>query len=293
MILKMLGLGEGVGNFFAAAASGWGLGDLRGEMGMLNFMEDMARRAGEICLQESVLMTEERVEYKSAFDLVTPVDRKVEDFLRGEIRKRFPDHAIIGEERGASGSGSGSCWVLDPIDGTTSYVHGLPGYTVSIALQRGGQTVAGVVYAPVLDLMFSSEKGAGAHCNGQRLRVSSRAELAHAVLTTGFGCLRDDPQGTDLAIFLRLASQARDIRRHGSAALDLAWVAAGRLDGYWEKNLKLHDIAAGILLVTEAGGTVTDYLGSAGYPAAGLVASNGLLEGQLLTVLQQANPDIA
>ncbi len=254
---------------------------------LLAWMRELAERAGAICRDEARTMAEERVEYKSLRDLVTPVDRKVEDFLRGEISRRYPQHAIIGEERGGTADGSDSCWVLDPIDGTTSYVHGLPGYSVSIALQRGGETVAGVVHAPVLRLMFSAEKGGGATCNDCRLRVSRRSALVRSVLTTGFACLRDDEDQRSLAAFLRIAGQARDIRRHGSAALDLAWVAEGKLDGYWEKGLKLHDIAAGVLLVTEAGGRVTDFAGAGNYPASGLVASNGLIDGELLRLLNE------
>jgi len=256
---------------------------------LLAWMRDLAERAGAICRDEAGTMAEERVEYKSVRDLVTPVDRKVEDFLRGEISRRYPRHAIIGEERGGTSGGSDSCWILDPIDGTTSYVHGLPGYSVSIALQREGETVAGVVHAPVLGLMFAAEKGGGATCNGRRLRVSTRSALVRSMLTTGFASLRDGEDQGSLSAFLRIVTQARDIRRHGSAALDLAWVAEGKFDGYWEKGLKLHDIAAGVLLVTEAGGKVTDFAGAADYPANGLVASNSLIDGELLRLLNEDN----
>lgn len=251
---------------------------------MLEFMREMARAAGEICLRESVAMDEELVEYKGERDLVTPVDRKVEDYLRAAIGARFPGHAIIGEERGGGSSGSDSCWVLDPIDGTTSYVHGLPGYSVSIGLQEGGKTVAGVVYAPVLGYMFTAERGEGAFLNGRRIRVSARNALIRSVLTTGFGSFRGEQGAESLALFNRVAVQARDIRRHGSAALDLAWVAAGKLDGYWERGLKLHDIAAGILLVAEAGGRVVDFSGGGNYPENGLVATNGLIDEELFAL---------
>jgi myo-inositol-1(or 4)-monophosphatase len=252
---------------------------------VLRFMRDLAEGAGEICLHESDSMNEERVEYKSVRDLVTPVDIKVEDYLREQIMKRFPGHGIFGEERGTTLTGSDSCWVLDPIDGTTSYVHGLPGYSVSIALQRAGETVAGVVYAPVLGQMFTAEKGAGAHMNGKKIQVSGRADLLHSLLTTGFSCIRDGQDNDNLKAFNRIMLRVRDIRRHGSAALDLAWVAAGKLDGYWEQSLKLYDIAAGTLLVTEAGGQVSDYGGGANFPQNGLVATNGLIGEELLSLL--------
>lgn len=253
---------------------------------LLEFMREIAAKAGAICRHEAEHMAEELVEYKSVRDLVTPVDRKVEDFLRAAIGRRFPEHGIVGEERGTSKGSGDSCWVLDPIDGTTSYVHGLPGYTVSIALQRAGATVAGVVYAPVLDQMFSALQGEGASLNGRGIRVSGRSLLSRAVVTTGFGCSRDGLDTDGLARFGRVAAQARDIRRHGSAALDLAWVAAGKLDGYWESGLNLHDIAAGVLLVTEAGGRVTDYHEGQDFPENGLVATNGHIDRELLLLLE-------
>ena len=249
---------------------------------ILDVIGDLAKRAGAICQAEAAGMTEGRVEYKSVHDLVTPVDRKVEDFLRQEISARYPDHAILGEERGVSGA-SDSCWVIDPIDGTNSYVHGLPGYTVSIALQREGRSVAGAVYAPVLDLLFAAEEGKGTTCNGQKIQVSARPTLSRSVLATGFACARDGELEEGLAIFSRVLPQVRDIRRHGSAALDLAFVAAGKFDGYWEKGLKLYDYAAGMLLVTEAGGRVVDFHRGGDFLHHGLVATNGLVEDELLS----------
>lgn len=248
-------------------------------------MIELAGKAGTITLQEAEAMAESQVEYKSVRDLVTPVDRKVEDFLRGEIEKKFPDQTIIGEERGTSTGGSDSCWVIDPIDGTNSYVHGLPGYSVSIALQQGGETVAGVVYAPVLNLLFAAQKDGGATMNNRKIKVSERARLSHSVLTTGFAAFRDGQVDRAIAVFNRIVPQARDIRRHGSAALDLAWVAAGRMDGYWEKGLKLYDFAAGILLVAEAGGRVVDFDGGTNFLENGLVATNGLIEAELLHLI--------
>lgn len=251
---------------------------------LIRFAEELAKKAGAICRDEQAVMAENLVEYKSVHDLVTPVDRKVEDFLRTEICRRYPDHAIIGEERGSSGAHE-LCWVIDPIDGTTSYVHDLPGYTVSIALQRNGESIVGVVYAPVLDLLFSSERGDGAFCNGKAINVSARPELNSSVLTTGFACARDGELEEGLRIFSRVLPRVRDIRRHGSAALDLAFVAAGKFDGYWEKGLKLYDYAAGILLVTEAGGEVSDFSGGDDLLHNGLIATNGLISEELLACL--------
>lgn len=248
-------------------------------------MMEMAEKAGAISLHEAEAMAESKVEYKSVRDLVTPVDRKVEDFLRHEIQKKYPDHSILGEERGTSTGSTDSCWVIDPIDGTNSYVHGLPGYSVSIALQQGGESVAGVVYGPVLNMMFAAEKGQGATLNGRRVKVSERSQLSQSVLATGFAAFRDGQVNESLEMFARVAPKARDIRRHGSAALDLAWVAAGRMDGFWEKGLKLYDYAAGILLVAEAGGRVIDFGGGSDYLENGLLASNCLIEGELLNLI--------
>ncbi|WP_228723295.1 inositol monophosphatase family protein [Desulfosediminicola flagellatus] len=249
------------------------------------FMKRIARAAGDICIQESLTFETDDVEYKGVTDLVTPVDRKVEDYLRDEITRHYPEHTIIGEERGTSQTGSDSCWIIDPIDGTTSYVHGLPGYTVSIALQQGGELVAGSVYAPVLNQMFFAEKGKGATVNGNPIAVSRRQTLIQSVLTTGFACIRDGQEKNNLEAFNRIMLRVRDIRRHGSAALDLAWVAAGKMDGYWERCLNIYDVAAGVLLVREAGGTVCDFSGGKEYPKNGIVATNGLVHLELMELL--------
>lgn len=249
------------------------------------FMKRIARSAGDICLQEAVTFEADEVEYKSVRDLVTPVDRKVEDYLRDEISKHYPDHSIIGEERGTSQRGSDSCWIIDPIDGTTSYVHGLPGYTVSIALQRAGELVAGVVYAPELDQMFLGAQGKGATLNSKPIRVSRRQPLVQSVLTTGFACIRDGQQKNNLEAFSRVMLRVRDIRRHGSAALDLAWVAAGKMDGYWERCLNIYDVAAGVVLVREAGGEVCDFMGGKEFPENGIVATNGHVHVELMELL--------
>ncbi len=249
------------------------------------FMKRIAGAAGDICRHEARTFEANDVEFKNVRDLVTPVDRKVEDYLRDEITRLFPDHEIIGEERGTTKTGSDSCWIIDPIDGTTSYVHGLPGYTVSIALQQAGELVAGVVYAPVLDQMFFAEKGKGATVNGQPIHVSKREPLIQSVLTTGFACIRDGQKKNNLEAFSRIMLRVRDIRRHGSAALDLAWVAAGKMDGYWERCLNIYDVAAGVLLVKEAGGRVCDFSGGEEYPKNGIVATNGRVHEELMKLL--------
>lgn len=251
---------------------------------MLDEVKNMARQAGAICLEAAKEMASVRIEYKGATDLVTEVDQRVEDFLIQQIRSRYPDHAIFGEERGRSGSGRYR-WVIDPIDGTNSFIQGLPWYGVSIAVQIDGETRFGVIYAPVLDQLFYGSRGGGAFLNGRRLGVSVTSELIESVMATGFACVRAGLEHNNLSNFTRIVPQLRDVRRLGSAALDLAYVAAGNLDGYWELALNEYDVAAGVLLVQEAGGDVCDFSGGRDYPQAGIVATNGKLTSMLLNQL--------
>jgi myo-inositol-1(or 4)-monophosphatase len=251
---------------------------------MLEVAKNMALQAGAICRDAAREMATVRIEYKGATDLVTEVDQRVEDFLIGEIRKFYPDHAIFGEERGSSGTGSYR-WVIDPIDGTNSFIQGLPWYGVSIAVKVDGDARIGVVYAPVLEQLFYASKGEGAYLNGRRLQVSATAEMLDAVMATGFACVRAGLKKNNLDNFCRIVPKLRDVRRLGSAALDLAYVAAGKLDGFWELALNEYDVAAGVLLVEEAGGRVCDFHGGPAYPEQGIVATNGRLTERLLALL--------
>ncbi len=252
----------------------------------VEFIKKLAWEAGEICLQEAALITSENLHFKSERDLVTSVDTKVEEHIVESIKKRFPDHDLIGEETGVSRHGSGHCWIIDPIDGTVSYFHGQPYYSVSIAYQLEGKTRAGAVYAPALGQMFTAEYGKGAWLNNRtRLHVSQTDTLINAVMATGFACLRAGRERNNLYYLNKILPQIRDIRRCGSAAIDLAYVAAGKFDAFWEMDLNLYDIAAGVLLVEEAGGRVTDMQGSDNYPHSGVVASNGYLARDLLSLL--------
>lgn len=256
---------------------------------MLNFIIDLAREAGEICVRESVSLGTVAVEQKGIRDLVTAVDKKVERFLRERITAKFPDHAFIGEEEGSSGDINGNCWVIDPIDGTTSFIQGLPGYAVSIAYREQGVTKAGVVYAPVLNQLFSAERGGGTKLNGKEVAVSSRDKLADSVLATGFACLRKPQQRNNIGYFNAILPRIMDFRRMGAAAIDLAYVACGKIDGYWELNLNEYDIAAGVLLVEEAGGQICDFAGGRNIPSGGIVATNGRLTGQLLEIIREVD----
>jgi myo-inositol-1(or 4)-monophosphatase len=252
---------------------------------MINFLKKLAVDAGRICLEGSEHLSASDVEYKSPRDLVTVVDKRVEDYLITEIKKVYPDHAFIGEETGRSETGSDCCWIIDPIDGTTSYVHGQPFYSVSIAFAKGGELQAGVVHAPALGQLFSAEKGKGAELNDRGIRVSATERMRESVIATGFACLRAGWKRNNMVYLNRIMPAIRDIRRCGSAAVDLAYVAAGKFDGFWELNLNIYDIAAGVLLVGEAGGTVCDFAGGSAYPEAGIVATNGRITDELMTFL--------
>lgn len=254
---------------------------------MLEFLKNIALEAGEICLQEATEMNASRLNFKSVRDLVTDADRKVEEHIISAIASHFPDHGLVGEETGVQGEESKHRWIIDPIDGTVSFFHGQPYFSVSIAYQHEGKTRAGVVYAPALKQMFSAEHGGGAWLNDtEKISVSSTDTMIHALMGTGFACLRAGREPNNLYYLNKVLPQIRDFRRCGSAAIDLAYVAAGKLDGFWELDLNLYDIAAGVLLVEEAGGQVMDFLGGQDYPGRGIVATNGILSQQLLALLE-------
>ncbi|WDP93131.1 MAG: inositol monophosphatase [Desulfobacter sp.] len=252
---------------------------------LIPFIKQLAKTAGQICLEGRAQLTTADLTFKSPKDLVTATDKAVEGFLVKEIRTAFPDHAIIGEETGTTAGTGEYRWIIDPIDGTTSFVHEQPFYAVSIGLEKEGKRVAGIVYAPVLDQMFWAETGRGAFLNGRPIGVSTTRKLTDAVMATGFACLRSGMADNNLPHFNRIVPQLRDIRRYGSAALDLCYTACGRLDGYWEMNLNLYDIAAGVVILEEAGGKVSDFAGANNYPEKGIVAANPHLHGQLITCL--------
>lgn len=192
----------------------------------------------------------------STSDLVTEVDERSEKFLMEAIGEAFPQHGILSEEYGDYHKESEYIWVLDPLDGTTNYVQGIPIFAVSIALQRRGETLLGVVYNPALGEMFEAVKGQGAYFRGRALKVSSREDLKECVLATGFPYDKDTHPQNNLNYFSHMALRSRGIRRMGAAAIDLAYVAAGILDGFWELNLKPWDVEAGNLMIKEAGGKI-------------------------------------
>ena len=227
---------------------------------LLQAAEEMARAAGDLLLE--CARAGVTVEHKGEVDLVTRADRASEAFLVGEITRRFPGHSILAEEGGGcEGTPGAPRWIVDPLDGTTNFAHGLPLWSVSVGVQSGEELLAGVVHDPNRNECFTAARGHGAFCNGRRLRVSGAAILGDAVLVTGFPYdLRSDDVD-NLDHFAAFMKRCRAVRRLGSAALDLAWVAAGRFDGFWELKLHAWDVAAGALLVREAGGSVVRFGG--------------------------------
>lgn len=252
---------------------------------MLEYIKKLAEQSGEKLLAYSGNLKADELDFKNERDLVTDYDKMTEDFLVAGILKKYPDHNIFGEETGKTTKDSEYCWIIDPIDGTTSFVHGQPFFSISIALQKNNQTILGLVCAPKLNEMFWAEKGQGAYRNGKPIRVSKRDKLINSVLCTGFACLRAQLPQNNLERFCRIAPNLRGIRRYGSAAIDLSYVACGCLEGFWEMNLKPYDVAAGILILQEAGGMVTDFQGKSNYPDDGIVATNGLISEELLQLM--------
>jgi myo-inositol-1(or 4)-monophosphatase len=244
-------------------------------------------RAGEV--QLSRFGTSIRVDKKGAIDLVTEIDLEIEREFRATIAARFPDHGVLGEEFGSSGDRDATprfCWVFDPVDGTTNYAHGLPIFCSSLALEIDGEIMVGAVYDPTRRELFTAERGQGAWLNGAPLRVSAADELIDSLLVTGFHYgIQRDPEEL-VSLFREFITKSRAVRRLGSAALDLCYVAAGRFDGYWESKIQPWDVAAGGLIVEEAGGRVTTVAGEPFRSRAGSVlASNGLIHDKMLEVI--------
>jgi len=229
---------------------------------IINIATRAARQAGEIIMRASERMDKLTITSKSENDFVSEVDQMAEQEIIRTIRKAYPDHAILAEESGQTeGSNSEFEWIIDPLDGTTNYLHQFPQYSVSIALRQKGRLEHAVVYDPLKDEIFSASRGDGAQMNGRRLRVSAAKGLEGALIGTGFPFKNQHYLDDYLQMFKAIMIPTAGIRRAGSAALDLAYVAAGRLDGFWELDLKPWDMAAGLLLIQEAGGMVSDIKG--------------------------------
>jgi myo-inositol-1(or 4)-monophosphatase len=229
---------------------------------MIDFVEDVARGAGRVLLEHFERLDARSFRTKSSYrDLVTAADMDSERYIIGRLRERYPAHAIHAEETLQERSETGPCWFVDPLDGTINFIHSLPCFGVSIALYEGPEPRLGVVYLPRLGELFRAESGGGCWKDGERVSVSRRESLRDAVVGTGFHYQRATLHHNNLANFNRVFGVAAGLRRMGAASMDLAYTACGRLDAFWELHLAPHDVAAGALLIREAGGVVTDAFG--------------------------------
>ncbi|MFQ5915361.1 MAG: inositol monophosphatase family protein [Nitrospinota bacterium] len=232
----------------------------------------------------------QHVEYKGAVDLVTAMDRASEDHILSRLKAAFPEDDILTEERDQEVRRSENLWIVDPLDATNNYAHGFPMFCVSIAFERLGRVVLGAIYDPLRDEMFLAEAGEGAALNGMALTASSTPHLDVSLVATGFPYDKRESPVNNLDHFQRFALRTQGVRRTGSAALDLAYVAMGRLDGFWELKLSPWDVAAGALLVQEAGGRVTDFAGGGDFIYGGeVVASNGRIHQEMLVTLSEGS----
>jgi len=252
----------------------------------VNIAVRAARNAGNVIVRNLDRLDRIRVEAKGMNDYVSEVDRMAEREIIDVIRKAYPDHQIMAEESGNDGS-SDHVWIIDPLDGTTNYLHGFPHYCVSIALQVKGKLEAAVIYDPIRQELFTAHRGGGAALDGRKLRMQPRKSIEGRLIGTGFPFRQPKHMDAYMNMFRAVARRAGDLRRAGSAALDLAYVASGRLDGYWEIGLQPWDLAAGALLVREAGGMAGDFEGSEHYMTNGnIVAGSPKLFHDLLQEVQ-------
>jgi len=257
---------------------------------ILNVMVQAATKAGRGLTRDFGEVENLQVSRKGPGDFVSAADRRAEEILRNELTKARPTYGLVMEESGeVEGSDGNHRWHIDPLDGTTNFLHGIPIFATSIALERNGQIQAAVVYNPVMDELYTAERGRGAYLNDRRLRVAARENPADMVFGTGLPFIGRGDHGRALKELRYVMPETAGIRRAGAAALDLAWVAAGRLDGFWEHKLNSWDIAAGLLLVKEAGGYVTDFDGKDKSLESGdVVAGNEFAHRHILKLLKSA-----
>ena len=251
----------------------------------LNAAVEIARESGALLAK---LFTEPvEITYKRRSDLVTAADRRSEALIVERLQRHFPEHGIVAEEGGGHSAPSEYCWYVDPLDGTTNFAHGFPMFCVTLGLARRGEVIAGVVYDPTRDDLYTAERGGGAYLNGRRLQVSRTEKLSECLVATGFPPFATN-HDLNIKFYFRFTELSHGIRRCGSAALDLCSVAAGRFDGFWELKLNPWDKAAGSLLVTEAGGHMSDIQGQP-FDLLGddVFASNGLIHDQMLEVFAE------
>lgn len=253
-----------------------------------------ARAAGQIILRYMNRIDNLAIVEKQRMDFASEVDRAAEAEIIRELKRAFPSHAILAEESGAQGKGK-HVWVIDPLDGTHNYLRGIPHFCVSIGMLENGEPMHAVVYDPLRDELFTASKGDGAYLNDRRIRASSRIDLNGALLATGFPYRQREHLDAQIGMTHAMLGQAEDIRRTGSAALDLAYVATGRFDGYFETGLNPWDMAAGCLLVRESGGRYCDFVGRDGIPKNGNLVAGGhkVVDAMIKTIAPQITPALA
>ena len=254
----------------------------------LSELKILAQQAGVIL--RANYGNQQRIKHKtSQTDLVTEVDYASEKFILDHLHLRYPDHEIVAEESGQHGDNHTHSWYIDPLDGTVNYAHGIPIFSVSIAYSKNGQVRLGVVFDPMRDECFSAERGKGAWLNGQSIHIAQAEELANSLLVTGFPYDTWSAKENNLDHYARFSVRSQGVRRLGSAALDLCYVAAGRFDGFWELRLSPWDVAAGGLIAEEAGALVTNIKGEKNYLTAvpSILAANATLHAQMLSTLQR------
>ncbi len=254
----------------------------------LAFAIELARAGGEVL--KHYMTREKQVELKSRANLVTIADKESEAVIIQRINGRYPNHAVLAEESGASGSGDGK-WIIDPLDGTTNFAHQYPFFCVSVAFEQRGEILCGAVYDPLRDEMFSAARGAGAFVNGQPIRVSDIDKVASALIMTGFPYGVREKIDIAMSQFRAFIIESQAVRRGGSAALDMCYVAIGRCDGFWEMDLHPWDTAAAQVILEEAGGRITDFSGNPFSPyMKQILASNGKIHQEMSAVLQRLMP---
>ncbi|MBD3233877.1 MAG: inositol monophosphatase [candidate division Zixibacteria bacterium] len=258
-------------------------------------MEAYEKAAVEIAIRAGNLLQEKRneereIDYKGEADLVTDADTASEKMITEFISQRFPDHGIVAEEGSEKDATSDFSWIIDPLDGTTNYAHNFPVYCVSIGMLYQDQVILGVIYNPILDELFRAIPGEGAYLNDRLIKVSKENRLSNSLLATGFPYDKNESDRDNVGYFAAFTKGIRGIRRLGSAALDLAYVACGRLDGFWELKLKPWDIAAGILMVKEAGGQISGFSGEIlDLQKGDVVASNGVIHSDMLETIKSVD----
>ena len=251
-----------------------------------SFAVGLAKKAG--ALLKDKFSQAHQIHYKGDINIVTEADKMSEDLIMESIRRRFPDHGILSEESPAVAGTGKFRWIIDPLDGTTNYAHGYPVFCVSIALEIEDKIVLGVIYDPMRDDMFVAARGEGAFLNEKKIAVSSVQDLSRSLLATGFPYDIRESRENNLDYFNAMAVRAQAIRRAGAAALDLAYLAAGRFDGFWELKLKPWDTAAAVLMVEEAGGVISEINGNEWHlQSPNVLASNGLIHEQMINVFKK------